>query len=364
MGRASPIRTQPLWVRVDENRFKLAAFVVLFVFGSALLLATALVLVPGVLIGVLIEDFESYAVALGWWYAAAVLVLLALGSVAAAVQLGNAESWVRARFQGRDLAPGEAGGFERAVGDVAIAAGLSAPPRLVLMEVDSVNAFALGTTRSRPAIGVTRGLLASMTEAEQRAVAATLVARVVAGDIMFATALAALMGPLKAVRESKKLVGSGAGCAADGCVDSGCSGCGDADGCLSSLDGEGAGGCLGAIGVAVFIAVVIAITYAAVLTAAWIVTLWGRALHRTTYEKADAEGMLLLKDPGPMLSALRKAITSSTEIGDGDASYDGIFYAATSGKPSIEKVERRRFRRLAEVLGVDGAKADAELGED
>ena len=58
-----------------------------------------------------------------------------------------------------------------------------------------------------------------------------------------------------------------------------------------------------------------------------------------------------------MLSALRKAISSSNEIADGDPSYDGIFYASTSGTPAIEKVERRRYDRLREVLGVEGMAA-------
>ncbi len=110
-----------------------------------------------------------------------------------------------------------------------------------------------------------------------------------------------------------------------------------------------------------FIALVIAVTYLAVITAAWIVTLWGRMLNRASYEKADAEGMLLLKDPSPMISALRKAIRSSTEVADGDQSYDGIFYAPTSGTERVEAAERRRFDRLCEVLGVDGMQAS--LGE-
>lgn len=61
-----------------------------------------------------------------------------------------------------------------------------------------------------------------------------------------------------------------------------------------------------------------------------------------------------------MLAALRKAISSSNEIADGDPSYDGIFYAATSGTPAVEKVERRRYDRLREVLGVDGMSAPLE----
>jgi Zn-dependent protease with chaperone function len=362
-------RMQPLWARVDANRTKLAAFVVLFVVGSAVLLAAALVAVPGALIGLVLATPGS-----GYWpgyaltVAGAVAFLLALGSLLSAVQLSNAEDWVRNRFSGRDLQAGEAPELESALIDMALAAGLAAPPSVIVLAEQGENAFALGTARKRAVVGVTEGLLRDFTQDELRAVAATLVARIVAGDIMFGTALAALMGPVQAIRGSRK----GAGAAATGCADSGCSnpGCGDpgcanASGCsdigdLADFDSDSAGGCLAAIGIALFIAFVIAVTYAALLIATWIVTLWGRALQRTSYEKADAEGMLLLNDPTPMISALRKAILSSNFVSNGDQSYDGIFYASTSGTPRVERAERRRFERLCEVLGVEGLMASLE----
>ena len=40
-----------------------------------------------------------------------------------------------------------------------------------------------------------------------------------------------------------------------------------------------------------------------------------------------------------MLSALGKAIQSSNEVGTGDPSYDGIFYASTSGTHAVDAVE-------------------------
>ena len=360
MGGSKP-RVSPLWIRVDQNRTKLAAFVVFFVAGSALLLDLALIGVPGSLLSILATNndvsaatwFEGLAVVL----AATFGLLLAVGALIAAVQLANAEDWVRGRFSGRDLAPGEEQTLRSAVEDMALAAGMNEPPRLIVLEAaqDSVNALALGTTRSQPVIGVTPGFREMLSVDEQRAVIAALTARIVAGDIMFATALAALMGPLKAIRESRKAGADAAGSvAAAGCADPGCAdGCGD--GCVSGLDDmEGCGGAIVVVGFLVLVAV---ITYASVVTAAWIVTLWGRALHRTTYEKADAEGMLLLKDPSPMLSALSKASRSSNAVGDGDMSYDGIFYAATSGTPRVERVERRRYERLREVLGTEGLAA-------
>jgi len=353
------LRATPLWLRVDQNRSRLAVFVVLFVVGSALLLDAALIAVPGTLLSVVFADdprawFAGLAVVLASGFG----VLLAAGALMTAVQLSNAEHWVRSRFSGQELPSELATPFLSAVHDMSLAAGLSKPPRVIVIEApkDSVNALALGTTRSDPLIGVTQGLLDRLDVEEQRAVAATLIARVVAGDIMFGTALAALMGPLKAVRESRSSGGSAVGAVADaGCADPGCADAGCSDGCVDGLGDSD--GCAGAVGVMLFLALVALITYAAVLASAWIVTLWGRALQRTNYEKADAEGMLLLKDPAPMLSALEKAVASSNLVGDGDVSYDGIFYAATSGTARVEKVERRRSQRLREVLGVDGMSA-------
>lgn len=363
-SRAS--RVQPLWARVDANRTKLAVFVVAFIFGSALLLALALVALPWALIGWagLAVGMLTGADAFWSWYAIAVggafAFFLISGSLIAAIQLSNAEDWVRNRFSGSPLEPDAEPILESTLADMALAAGLSATPSVLVLDEDGANAFAIGTIRKRAVIGVTRGMLAAFSEDELRAVMATLVARIVAGDIMFGTALAALMGPIKAIRESRATAGGvAAGCADAGCSDPGCgnAGCVGADGCTDIGGDDNGAGFLGVIAVIVFFVVVAVITYGALITAAWIVTVWGRALNRTSYEKADAEGMLLLKDPGPMISALRKAILSATTVGSQDQSYDGIFYAPTSGTPHVERAERRRFERLAEVLGVDGLAA-------
>ncbi len=363
------VRLQPLWLRVDSNRTKLAVFVVAFVGGSAALLTAALVALPGWLLGWGADQIDL--IPRGEWFGrypwvvlGAFLLMLAGGALIAAVQLANAHDWVRNRFQARAYGPGDDPRLGRAVEEMSIAAGLAQPPELVVIAADSVNAVAVGTSRKRPLIGVTQGFLTELEEPEQRAVVATLIARICAGDILFGTALAALMGPIRAIRESGKgakgVANATGGCLSDGCSDPGCSGCnGIGDGCsgCADLGDDGLGGCAGAIVVVLFLALVAAVTYAAVVGAAWIVTLWGRALHRTSYEKADAEGMLLLKDPAPMLSALRKVVKSTTGVGDGDPSYDGIFYAPTSGTTKVEPDERRRFERLREVLGTEGLAA-------
>ena len=361
------LRMQPLWARVDANRTKLSVFVVLFVLGSAILLTGALVATPGALISLVALDAVPGYWSLYWLVVAgSFAALLLVGTLLAAVQLANAQDWVRNRFLGRPLAEKDSPELAKVVADMALAAGLSESPEILVLDIDTHNAFAIGTVRRRATLGVTRGMIEDFSADELRAVIATLVARIVAGDIMFGTALAALMGPIRAVRESRKAAGGTAagcadsGCSGPGCGNAGCSGIGDGgDGC-TDLGGDDSG-CGTVVGIVLFIALVIAVTYVAVVTAAWIVTLWGRALNRASYEKADAEGMLLLKDPSPMISALRKAIRSSTQVADGDQSYDGIFYAPTSGTARIERAERRRFERLCEVLGVDGMQAD--LGE-
>ena len=374
-----PLRLESLRLRVERNRVRFVVFVTTFVIGAAALLTLAFVAVPGSLIGL----FWGPA---GYWgafwvvLAAAFGVALLAGGIAAYAQIANAEHWVRSQFRGRELDPERHPRLVRAVEEMAIAGGLPEPPALLLLDVPSVNACAIGATRKSPVIGVTAGLLKELEAAEQQAVIATLMARITRGDIMVGTGLAALMGPLKYLRSVQSLKGgkkkgaavtggtladgAGGGGWVDGCANAsvfGCSdGCGDLDGCGDADD------CGGAIVVVVLVVVIAVLTYAAVVSAAWLVTFWGRALHRTGFEKADAEGMLLLRDPTPMLSALRKAITSSNEVADGDPSYDGIFYAPTSGKPGIERLERRRYDRLRQVLGIEGLAAalpDEQAGE-
>jgi Zn-dependent protease with chaperone function len=361
----------PLWARVDANRTKIAVFVVLFVVGSAALLDAALIAVPGSLLSLAFADSpDTWFRGLAIVCAVAFAVLIAVGGLLAAVQLSNAEDWVRNRFAGRDLGQGEAPDLVSAASDMALAAGLATPPRIIVIEApgDSVNAMALGTVRERALIGVTPGFVTQLDPGEQRAVIATLTARIIAGDIMFGTALAALMGPLKAIREANRSAGGAAGAIADaGCSDPGC-GSGCADGCGSGCGDIGdlgdADGCGGAIGLVLFLVFVAVVTYVAVVSAAWIVTLWGRALQRTSYEKADAEGMLLLKHPAPMLSALDQAVATSNQVTGGDVSYDGIFYAATSGTARIERVETRRLTRLREVLGTEGLAAPLPVTDE
>ncbi len=157
-----PLKPQPLWVRVDENRVKLLSFVAVFVTGSALLLTFAFVGVPGTLIGgagFVLEEWsaETAVRVVALAFVGAFTVLLAAGALAAAVQLSNGEDWVRARFGAVELAAGAEPTLERVCGDMALAAGLAAAPRLLVIESEGVNAGVVGLSRADAALVVTRG---------------------------------------------------------------------------------------------------------------------------------------------------------------------------------------------------------------
>ena len=141
-------------------------------------------------------------------------------------------------------------------------------------------------------------------------------ARIVAGDILFGTALAALMGPLKAVRE---LARAAARRLRDRAAAATAARAGRLRGrsrlrrrlrrmrsTISAADD--AAGCLGAIGVAVFLAVVVAVTYAAVVAAAWIVTLWGRAAAPHGVREGRCRGDAAAEGPGSRCSPRSRSV--------------------------------------------------------
>jgi Zn-dependent protease with chaperone function len=195
------LRIEPLRVRVGHNRIRFAVFLLAFVIGSAVLLALAFVAIAGLWIG-LVVDTPHYYSGLATIVAAVTGVLLVLGGVATVVRVSNAEHWVRRRFDGVELDPDAHSAVARAVADLSIAGGLPEPPRLLLFDVPSANACAIGVSRRRPVIGVTQGLIDTFTPGEQQAVIATLIARITRGDILVGTAVAALMGPLRQLRVS------------------------------------------------------------------------------------------------------------------------------------------------------------------
>ena len=158
-------RMQPLWARVDANRTKLAAFVFLFVVGSALLLAAGARRRARSAdrhgaghsgIGATGPDTRSPLPEPS-------PLLLVLGSLLSAVQLANAEDWVRNRFSGRALGGGR-GARTRVGTDGHGARGRPARLRRACSYSPSRarTRSRLGTARKRAVVGVTEGMLRAL----------------------------------------------------------------------------------------------------------------------------------------------------------------------------------------------------------
>ncbi len=75
----------------------------------------------------------------------------------------------------------------------------------------------------------------------------------------------------------------------------------------------------------------------------------------TAAEKADAEGMLLLKDPRSMLRALQRVLECDNHVPSAGETHSSLFYCwAGFGFAPEDDPEMRRVARLREVLGVEG----------
>jgi hypothetical protein len=78
-----------------------------------------------------------------------------------------------------------------------------------------------------------------------------------------------------------------------------------------------------------------------------------RRAHLESAEFADAQGMLLLKDPRAMLLSLEKVIHEPNHVKQCKGQYTQFFYAWTGDYSSNdeEDPEYRRLERLRQVLG-------------
>ena len=96
-------------------------------------------------------------------------------------------------------------------------------------------------------------------------------------------------------------------------------------------------------------------------TVAWVY----RRSQLTAAEKADAEGMLLLKDPVSMLSALEKCVRLDNTVPAAGEAYGEIFYCWTGDSTSDDTdIEWSRVARLREVLGAEGMADSVVRPED
>lgn len=337
---------EPLWDRVDRNRLKLAGLVISFIIASALGF-TSLFAVPWFLFkyfGTIRQAatrqqfWVSYAIGLAWVAGAIALA----AAVWATFTLLRSEKWLVKRLDATLVPRGELLDTKFALKDMALAAGLRVAPALYLMRETSTNAFVFAARRRRAVIGVTEGFTTKLTVDEQRAVFANLIARLASGDAMVSTGVTALMWPVHAWRLSRMTAEAEAESAALA-----------QDAPLGERTEDAAriyarGAADGAIVLYFFFAIGFAIL-------AELVAGGHRRAQLSTAEKADAEGMLLLKDPCAMLSALKRCVELNNLVPAAGESFAELFYCWTGVSTNDEDdPEWLRVARLREVLGVMG----------
>ena len=141
----------------------------------------------------LLAAMAALAGLLGWTlFGAAGLWAAALGPVLALLGRGGSSEMILRLTRAQPLAPQQAPGLYRLVGELAGRAGLPRTPRLFRVPTPALNAFAAGS-RDDPAIAVTDGLLASLEPREMAGVLAHELSHVRARDVWVMT-LAAVVG--------------------------------------------------------------------------------------------------------------------------------------------------------------------------
>ena len=324
-------RIEPLQRRIERNRWRFVGFMVAFTSVTAL----GLFLVFGAL--TLIGTVLAYGAVAG----AAEVVrtpLLAAGAVALVVawgwalaRLSRSEAWVVRRIDARVVTGEQLRPTKSMLRDMTIAAGLPKTPPLFLIDTPRVNAFVVGRSPDRARIGVTTGFVERIAPDEQRAVFANLIARVLTRDTLWATAVSALMGPIWAMREYD-LRYEPTEPATDERL----------GGRPRSITDDGRAGAFVLYGLAVIVTEVLSWYHQ---EAAW-----------TAAEKADAEGMMLLKDPRAMLRAIEHVLECNNYVPTAGDAYSQLFFCwAGFGFAPEDDPEMRRVARLRETLGAEGA---------
>jgi Zn-dependent protease with chaperone function len=331
---------EPLWDRIDANRIRLTVFVVLFVGGSVLAF-DIFIAMPLTALFLLRVYGSGTAEEVGAAFWGIIIPLsIAYGAVAslwAAFTLLRSEKWLLAKLDATLIPTGTEIETKMALKDMAIAAGLPVAPALYLIDTRSTNAFVFAARRRRAVIGITRGFLTKLTLGERRAVFANLVARLKSGDTITSTGITALMWPVHAWRTSRQDSDNRA-------IDRGIQTGGDDASEAAYVSNDAAEGMM-----------VLLVFGAGFAILSELVAAGHRRSQLSTAEKADAEGMLLLKDPTSMLSALTHCVELDNLVPSAGEAFSELFYCWTGVATNDETdPEWERVARLREVLGVEG----------
>lgn len=324
-------RIEPLQRRIERNRWRFVGFMLAFTGITAALLFVALGLIAAVAVLMVVGTVAEPAPAtLGTPLAIALAVSVVTAWAWALTRLVRSEVSLVKRLDARVLPGGALLPTKSVLRDMAIAAGLLRTPPLYVIDTPKVNAFVIGRSAERVRIGVTRGLLERIEPDEQRAVFANLIARVLTLDTLWATAASALMGPIWAMRDYDLAYDP-----SDPLTDHRLGGTP-----RRPIEDRRAGAFV-AYGTAVIVTEVLAWYHR---KAAW-----------TAAEKADAEGMLLLKEPRAMLDAIEHVLERDNHVPTAGDAYSQLFFCwAGYGFAPEQDPEMRRVARLRETLGAEG----------
>lgn len=332
-GRPRAERREPLWTRVDANRLRLVGYVALFVLTVVIVADTLGIIFGGCFIAYVLAEVRAWDT-LEWVFRRNPIVVFGalstlVGSIALAwalFTLSRSETWLLKRLAAVFVPKGELIDTKMALKDMAIAVGAPVAPALYLIENTNVNAFIFAARRRRAVVGVTRGLVDRLSLDEQRAVFANLMARLASGDTIVSTGVAALMWPLQAWRDRALLRNSN-----------------ESEEELARRRKEES-----SAGVLIFFGIALAVV-------GEMFAYWQRRNQLRSAEKADAEGMLLLKDPRAMLSALDRCVRYDNVVPQAGETFGDLFYCWTGDSTNDDDdPEWERAARLREVLGVEG----------
>lgn len=332
-------RIEPLQRRIERNRLRFAAFMLLFATGvalSAAVMTTLIVMVAGFL---LVSESSAFW-SMGAERIDAIVKTAAAGSfgagflaawVWALVQFSRSETVLLRRLGAHMPKGGTLLATKGVLRDMAIAAGLSKTPQLYVIDTPKVNAFVIGRTLEQARIGVTRGMLERIAIDEQRAVFANLIARILSADTLWATAVSAIMGPVWAIRDHDMRVETTF-----------------IDDTSTSMPGRASRGDDWRVAALVL--------YGLLVIGTEIFAWYHQEAAWKAAEKADAEGMMLLKDPRSMLRAIENVLERDNYVPTAGDAYSQIFFCwAGFGFAPEDDPEMRRVARLRETLGAEGA---------
>lgn len=335
-----PDRREPLWTRIERNGPKLVLYLGAFVIALAAAAEVVIVLPVAVAVwwSYLTSDVPDapFAPIMIWGG----VLFVALGVVGALVASRRSERSILAQLQAVRVPVGELPETKSALHDMSLAVGMRYPPPLYVLDSCALNAFVVGRTPERAAVGVTTGLLKVLTPDEQRAVFANLLTRLADGDVLIATIVSSLMSPAWMWRRHDLQRDD------------------DPETAAAMLAGQRPMGTtqdanqgLGVVFVLFFWTLAIFVTE---------FLYYGHMQQQIlTAEAADSKGMLLLKEPRAMLSALQKVLPGDNSIALAGAGMAPLFFAWTGDAYVDERdPEVRRVGRMREVLGPEGFSAE------